>query len=72
MSCCNGCKERYVGCKSTCEKYVVQEILEQPTKEKIREEKDKALLLSGDLNYRQDVCYRREILRRSPVKCKKR
>ena len=72
MSCCRGCKERHVGCRKTCERLLVQNILDQPRREEETKRKDKEFLIGADFHYRTSLISRKELLKDSPVRCKKR
>lgn len=46
--CCKGCERRKAGCKKDCMDYLVESILSQPEKERMEEQKRKAILLTSD------------------------
>ena len=53
VSCCKNCSDRYIGCHSSCEKYIHQNKEKDMFKEKIRKVKEFESLLYRGRRYGQ-------------------
>lgn len=71
---CKDCKERAVGCKKTCQRYLVEQILLQPEKEATEAAKHKEREAYTDRSRRiRSARYMgRRLTAHTPIKCTKR
>lgn len=69
---CKGCQRRKPGCKNDCMDYLVEAIMQQPERERLQKQKEQEIARTSDKYDRISGKRRHDLLRSSPVRCKKR
>jgi hypothetical protein len=69
---CRGCSQRELGCKSTCDEWLVYNVLKQPERERVEQERRKRTLVESDRAYRIERTKHVKRSEESPTRCRKR